>query len=82
VTVNRTGITMWKNGVKRGSEALSEYSIKPRNTGTPVRLGTRDLSTGFLVGRLRRVAFFDRVLADPELKKLYRALTGEGPRVE
>jgi hypothetical protein len=83
-TVNRTGITLWKNGVRRGSEALSGYSIKPRNTGTPVRLGTRDLNTGFLVGRLRRVAFFNRVLADTELQKLYGALTGEAirPRVQ
>jgi hypothetical protein len=76
-TVDPTSVTLWKDGVKRDSDALSGYSIKPRRTGAPVRLGTRDLSTGFLVGRLRRVAFFNRVLSEPELRKLYDARSQE-----
>ena len=72
-TVDPTNIAMWKNGVLRDTDALSGYSIKPANTNTPVRLGTRDMSSGYLVGRLRRVAFFDRKLSAAELKTLYSA---------
>ncbi|MCI2239946.1 LamG domain-containing protein [Kineococcus sp. TRM81007] len=66
-------ISMWKNGQQRDSDPMSGYSIKPGNGGAPVRLGTRDMSTGFLVGRLRRVAFFDRKLTQAELKRIYDA---------
>ncbi|WP_432560971.1 LamG-like jellyroll fold domain-containing protein [Kineococcus sp. SYSU DK003] len=71
--VDGSTISMWKNGEQRDSDPLSGYSIKPSNTSTPVRLGTRDMSTGFLVGRLRRVAFFNRKLTQAELKKIYDA---------
>jgi hypothetical protein len=71
--VDASNTQMWKNGVLRDTDSLSGYSIKPANTNTPVRLGTRDMSTGFLIGRLRRVAFFDRKLSAAELKTLYDA---------
>ncbi|WP_432483196.1 twin-arginine translocation signal domain-containing protein [Kineococcus esterisolvens] len=66
-------ISMWKNAQQRDSDPMSGYSIKPGNGRAPVRLGTRDMSTGFLVGRLRRVAFFDRKLTQAELKRIYDA---------
>lgn len=70
---DKTTVEMWKNGVKRDSDALSGYSITLSATSTPVRLGTRDMQTGFLVGRLRRVAFFDRKLTAAEITTLYNA---------
>ncbi|GAB7190517.1 hypothetical protein NUM3379_12230 [Kineococcus sp. NUM-3379] len=66
-------ISMWKNAVQRDSDPMSGYSITPRNAGAPVRLGTRDMTTGFLVGRLRRVAFFNRKLTQAELQRIYDA---------
>lgn len=71
--VDRTNVQMWKNGVLRDTDALSGYRIKLSNTSAPVRLGTRDMKTGFLVGRLRRVAFFDRRLSAAEIAMLDRA---------
>jgi hypothetical protein len=64
---------IFKDGVKRDSDLLSGYSIKPQNTTQPVRLGSKDLATGFLVGKLRRVAFWNRVLTDTEIKSIYAA---------
>lgn len=64
---------MWKNGVVRDTDALSGYSVNPKNTGTPVFLGSRGDGTGFLVGRLRRVAFFNRRLTADEMKRIYDA---------
>jgi hypothetical protein len=72
-TCDLTRTQMFKNGVLRDSDLLSGYSIKPQNTTQPVRLGSKDLATGFLVGRLRRVAFYNRVLSAAEIKKLYDA---------
>lgn len=71
--VDRSTISMWKNGAQRDSDPLSGYAIRPGNGSAPVRLGTRDLSTGFLVGRLRRVAFFDRTLTQAELARIHAA---------
>lgn len=64
---------MWKNGVVRDTDALSGYNVNPQNTNTPVFLGSRGDGTGFLVGRLRRVAFFNRRLTDAEMKQIYDA---------
>jgi hypothetical protein len=64
---------MWKNGVIRDTDALSTYSVNPKHTDAPVFLGSRGDNTGFLVGRLRRVAFFNRRLTEAEMKKIYDA---------
>jgi hypothetical protein len=69
--VDRTNIYMYKNAVLRDTDALSGYKIVPKNTGTAVCLGSRGDGTGFLVGRLRNVAFFNRKLSTAELKTLY-----------
>jgi len=64
---------MWKNGVVRDTDLLSSYSVNPVNTASPVFLGSRGDGTGFLVGRLRRVAFFNRKLTAAEMKSIYDA---------
>jgi hypothetical protein len=69
--VNRTNIGIYKNGVPRDTDALSGYSIVPKNTGTAVCLGSRGDSTGFLVGRLRNVCFFNRQLSNAEIKTIF-----------
>lgn len=75
--IDRVNTYMVKDGVQRDSDALSGYNITPKNGGAPVRLGTRDMSTGYLVGRLRRVAFFNRKLSTTELKLIYDARSQE-----
>lgn len=61
---------MWKNGVVRDTDSLSGYSIIPKRTPAPVGIGTRGDNTGFLVGTIRRVAFFNRALTAAEMKTL------------
>ena len=63
---------MWKNGVLRDTDALSDYDVYPKNTNSDVWLGTRGDNTGYLVGRLRRVAFFNRKLTESEIKSLLK----------
>jgi hypothetical protein len=72
-TVDRTNIAIWKNGVQRDTDALSGYSIVPKNTGTPVCIGSRGDSTGFLIGRIRNVCFFNRKLTAAEIQTIYNA---------
>jgi hypothetical protein len=71
--VDTANTQMWKNGVLRDTDSLAGYSIRPKNTATPVRLGTRDMATGYLVGRLRSVAFYNRKLSAAELQTLFAA---------
>ena len=66
-------IQLLKDGVLRDTDQLSGYSIVPRNTTTPVRIGSRGDNTGFLVGKIRRVAFFNRVLTPSETSRLTTA---------
>jgi len=64
---------MWKNGELRDTDMLSDYDVYPEVTDSHVFLGSRGDNTGFLVGRLRRVAFFDRKLTEAEIKSFYDA---------
>jgi hypothetical protein len=55
----------------RDTDALSGYKIVPKNTSSNVCLGSRGDNTGFLVGRLRNVCFFNRQLTPAEEKLIY-----------
>lgn len=74
-TCDMRQIQMYRDGRLRDTDALSGYSITPRNTGTPVRIGTRDMSTGYLIGKIRRVGFWDRVLTETQVRSLSSAAT-------
>ena len=70
----RTGSTyQFQNAVQKDKDALSGYNIKPQFTSAPVGIGSRGDGTGFLVGTIRRVAFYNRLLTEAEQKKLYDA---------
>ncbi|KAF1836419.1 hypothetical protein BDW02DRAFT_236590 [Decorospora gaudefroyi] len=62
---------IFRDGVLRDSDPLSDYGIVPTDTSTPVWIGTRDMRTGFLNGIIRRVAFFDRILSASDLLLLW-----------
>jgi len=70
---NMSTISLACNGQIRDSDPLRGNRIVPQNTSTPVRLGTRGDGTGFLVGRIRRVAFYNRVLSAGEISRIYSA---------
>lgn len=72
-TCDMTTIKLYVNGSLRDSDLLSGYSIVPQNTGSLAMLGTRGDGTGFLVGKMRRVAFFNRVLTANEVATIYAA---------
>ena len=72
-TADMKQVQMIKDGTLRDTDQLSGYNITPKNTTTPVRIGSRGDSTGFLVGKIRRVAFFNRVLTPAETAKLTTA---------
>lgn len=65
-------VWLYKNGVLRDSDGFENggtYNIDPANTGSPVRIGTRDLQS-FFIGRIRRVAFFNRKLTAAEIARI------------
>lgn len=70
-TVDPKNVSIWKDGVQRDTDALSGYGIKPQNTTTAVCIGSRGDSTGFLVGKIRNVCFFNRQLTSTEIKAIY-----------
>lgn len=72
-TADMKQTALYVNGQRRGGDLLSSYGITPQTTGSPVRIGTRDTSTGFLIGTVRSVAFWDRVLTDAEIARLWEA---------
>lgn len=69
--IDKTNTYMFKNGVQRDSDALSGYNIVPKNTSSHVCVGSRGDSTGFLIGRIRNLCFFNRKLSPAEELALY-----------
>lgn len=74
-TCDMKQLQMYVNGVKRDTDPLSGYSVVPKNTASSLRIGTRDMSTGYLIGTVRRVAIFNKVLSQAEVTALYAART-------
>lgn len=71
-TVKKGGnIQLYVNGALKDTDALSGYSVVPQNTTSPVFLGTRGDGTGLLIGKIRRVGFYNRVLTATEVATLY-----------
>lgn len=70
-----TGYTkLYKNGVLRDQDRLSDYSIVPGNGTAPMRVGTRDLSS-FFEGAVGKVALYDYELSASTLLSHYNAMT-------
>ena len=73
----RAGVSIFKNGVLRGSPATQPgalyqaYQIMPAHGNAPVRFGTRDRKS-YLLGGLDEVAIYPRVLTPAEVLNNYR----------
>jgi hypothetical protein len=72
-TCDMSKIQLYVDGTLRDSDALSGYSIVPKNTTSHAMLGTRGDGTGFLVGNIRRVGFFNRSLSAAEVRTIQDA---------
>jgi hypothetical protein len=73
ISVKNGSSYQFQNAVQKDKDALADYDIKPEYTSAPVGIGSRGDNTGFLVGTIRRVAFYNRLLSADEQKKLYDA---------
>ncbi|HET7882199.1 MAG TPA: LamG domain-containing protein [Acetobacteraceae bacterium] len=75
---SQAGVSIFKNGVRRGSPSTSpgalyaSYNIYPVPGYAPLRLGTRDTKS-FLTGGLDEVAIYPRVLTCEEILDNYNA---------
>jgi len=73
------GVSIYKNGVLRGSPATSsgalysnpKYDIHPQHGTAPLRLGTRDMGS-FLSGGLDEMVIYPRVLSAEEVLDNYK----------
>jgi hypothetical protein len=72
-TCDMDTVSLWKDGLHRREEQLSGYGVVPTNTASEVRIGTRDRCTGWLIGTVRRVGFFNRVLTTADISKMWAA---------
>lgn len=76
-----TGYTkIFKNGVQRDQDSLSDYNIVPGNGTAPMRVGTRDLAS-FFEGAVGKVAHYDYELTSTQLVAHSNAMTGSGQTV-
>jgi hypothetical protein len=65
-TFDDTRTYIYKNGVMRDSDLLSDYSIVPMNGTAPVRIGTRDMNS-FFQGSIARVAIYNVRLTEQQI---------------
>ena len=71
-TFDDTRTYIFKNGVQRDSDLLSDYDITPQNGTAPVRIGTRDLNS-FFQGAIARVAIYNVRLSEQQVTAHFAA---------
>lgn len=67
-TVSLTTITWYRDGVQVDQDSLGSTFLT--NGTAPAKLGTRGDNTGFLIGQLANVAFYNRVLTATEVDSI------------
>lgn len=68
--VNKTHTQLWKNGVLKDADRLSEYDIVPGNGNAPLRLGTSD-GDSYFRGAMDEVRIYNRALSPNDIRALY-----------
>ncbi|NGP44191.1 LamG domain-containing protein [Bacillaceae bacterium SIJ1] len=69
-----TGYTkLYKNGVLRDQDRLSDYNIVPGNSTAPMRIGTRDFAS-FFQGAIGKVALYDYELTPKQISDHYQKM--------
>lgn len=69
-TINGSNVTIYKNGVFRDTDPLSNYGIKLQNGESPLRIGTTDFTT-FLNGSIDELRIYNRTLNSSEVFEIY-----------
>jgi hypothetical protein len=70
---NTTGFTaIYKNGIERDRDALTNYNITPQSGTAPFRIGTRDFNSYFQ-GAIAKVAVYDYHLSTEKALAHYNA---------
>lgn len=73
-----TGYTkVYRNGVLRDQDALTDYSIIPSNGTAPFRIGTRDFAS-FFQGAIAKVAVYNYEPTAAQLLAHYRQMVSPG----
>jgi hypothetical protein len=67
-------ISIYKNGVLRGTVALNQYSVVPAATSAPYRIGTRD-NNSYFEGAIGKVAVYNYALSAAQITTHYAAMT-------
>lgn len=77
-------IDIWVNGVKWNSSShrptgcMSQYSIRPQANNSHINIGTMARDTWFK-GAVGKVAIYNYLLSDAQIKAHYTAMTGQAP---
>ncbi len=72
--MNAATISIYKNGVLRGTVPLSQYSVTPGTTNAPFNVGTRD-NNSYFQGAIGKVAVYNYVLSGAQIANHYAAMT-------
>jgi hypothetical protein len=77
-------ITIWVNGVQWSQSyhsptgCMSQYSVKPKASSSPLDIGTMAMDTWF-AGAVGKVAIYDHLLTQAQINAQYSAMTGAEP---
>jgi Concanavalin A-like lectin/glucanases superfamily len=66
-------ISIYKNGVLRGTVSLSQYQVTPQASTAPLRIATRELESYFQ-GAIGKVAVFNYILSLSQIQSTYNAM--------
>jgi hypothetical protein len=67
-------ISIYKDGVRRGTVPLSQFNVTPATTSAPFNIGTRNRNSWFS-GAVGKVAVYDHVLTDAQISAHFAAMT-------
>ncbi|MFE4254272.1 LamG-like jellyroll fold domain-containing protein [Streptomyces sp. NPDC056910] len=70
-------VKIYKNGVLRDRDSLSDYSVRPSRTASPMRIGSASLRSYFL-GAIAKVAIYQCELKAAQLADHHRVMTRVG----
>ena len=69
--VRGKNVEIWKNGVRRDVDPLSNYNVVPRDGGAPANIGTSD-GDSYFKGSADELRIYNRALSATEILALYK----------
>ncbi|TLX93659.1 MAG: hypothetical protein E6K91_08390, partial [Thaumarchaeota archaeon] len=74
-------ISIYKNGVLRGTVPLDQYNVIPQATSAPFNIGTRDGNSWF-EGAIGKVAVYNYALSASQISNHYAAMTTSSTTID